>query len=79
MVAIKKLMICNYICMFMCPCACYMCLKSDQMSGSELQPRKVELMHSYLKKLDYHESLHISTKPVIIPMETSLTALIFSS
>ena len=49
-------------------------------SGSESWPRKVELMctHSF-KKRDYHESLHITMKPVIIPMETSLITLIFIS
>ena len=49
------------------------------MSGSKLRPRKVKLMHTHLKKCDYHESLHITTKPVITPKETSLTALIFIS
>ena len=49
------------------------------MSGSELQPRKVELMHVHLKKHNYHESLHIKTNNVIIPTETSFIALILIS
>ena len=77
MVGIKKLMFCNYICMFMCARACYMCLNIDQMSGSELRPRKVDACA--FKKHDYHESLHITTKPVITPMESSITTLIFIS
>ena len=41
---------------------------------------KVELTHAHsIKKCDYHESLHMTMKPVITPMETSLTALIVVS
>ena len=35
---------------------------------SESRPRKVELMHTYSKN-DYHESLHTTMKPVIVPYE----------
>ena len=48
------------------------------MSGSESWPRKVELTHTF-KKRDYHESLHITMKPVVTTMETSFTTLIFIS
>ena len=48
-------------------------------SGIELRPRKAESMCTFIQKRDYHESLHITMKPVIISMETSLTALIFNS
>ena len=38
------------------------------MGGSESQPRKVELTCAHsIKKCEYHESLHITTKPVITP------------
>ena len=46
-----------------------------QTSGNELQPRKVTLMRAF-KKRYYCESLHVTMKPVIIPVETSLTTLI---
>ena len=42
------------------------------MSGSESRPRKVELTYTHSNC----ESLHITTKLVITPTETSLTALI---
>ena len=39
-----------------------------QMSGSESWPRKVELTRTHsIKKCNYHESLHITIKPVITP------------
>ena len=38
------------------------------MSGSESWPRKVELTRTHsIKKCNYHESLHITIKPVITP------------
>ena len=46
-------------------------------SGSESWPRKVKLTCAHSKEHDYRESLHITTKPVITPVESSLTALIF--
>ena len=50
------------------------------MSGSESQPRKVELNISVCAfktmQLIVCESLHITTKPVITPTETILTTLI---
>ena len=52
--------------------------KINEMSSSELWPRKVELTHTF-KTHDYHEYLHITMKLVITPTETSLTALIFLS
>ena len=49
------------------------------MSGSESQPRKIKLTceHS-IKMHNYHESLHMAMKPVIVPTETSLAALVHS-
>ena len=43
----------------------------NQMRGSELWPRKVELVHAHSKiqKRDYRESLYITAKPVITPNE----------
>ena len=39
---------------------------SIKMSGSELQPRKVELRHMHSKNVTSTESiLHITTKPVL--------------
>ena len=41
---------------------------------------KVELTHAHsIKKCDYRESLHMTTKPVIIPMESNLNELIIDS
>ena len=31
------------------------------------------------KKCDYHESLHVTTRPAFVPMKTSLVAVIFIS
>ena len=42
------------------------------MSGSETQPRKVELIHVHSKKRDYHESLHITTKRAFVLTKASL-------
>ena len=51
-----------------------------QRSISESWPKKVELTHMHLiKKCDYCECLHTTTKLVITPTETSLTALVFIS
>ena len=50
-----------------------------KMSSSELQPRKVELMHVHSKNAMTTESiLHITTKPVFVLTKTSLMAVIFS-
>ena len=46
------------------------------MSGSESQPRKQNEHMRIQNKRDYHESLYITMKPVITPIETSLAALI---
>ena len=50
-----------------------------QVGGSELQPRKVELMSVHSKRHGYREFLQITTKPVITPTKISLTTLIFLS
>ena len=49
------------------------------MSSSELWPRNVELTHTHSKKCDYHESLHITMKPVFVVMKINLVAVIFIS
>ena len=48
-------------------------------SGSESQQRKVKLMCVHSKRCNYRESLHKTTKPVFVPMRTSLVAVIFIS
>ena len=50
-----------------------------QTSGSELRPRKVELLCACIQKCDYSESLHITMKLVITSTKTSFTTLIFIS
>ena len=50
------------------------------MSGSESQPREVELMHAHSNKLnDYQDTLHVTTKAVFILTKTSLMKEIFIS
>ena len=44
------------------------------MSGSELQPRKVELVHKQLKICDdYHEYLYLTMELVNSPNKATLT------
>ena len=50
----------------------------NQMSSSESWPRKVELTCAYSRKAK-PKPLHITTKPVFVPMKTSLMSVIFIS
>ena len=47
-------------------------INNDQISGSKLQPRIVELMHAYSKRHDYREHLYIATELVNTFIETTL-------
>ena len=52
-----------------------------KMSGSELQSRKVKLMHTHSEKTTTitMSILHITTKHVLVATKTSLMAVIFIS
>ena len=47
-------------------------INNDQVSGSKLQPGKVELMRAYSKIHDYHEHLYIAAELVNTFTETTL-------